>query len=206
MGPAPMIRIDLRSVRLGIRHVLRLAQGRGDGQDDAVHILQHVIAPETQRAVAVRGEPRVAHGIARAVGVLTAIEFDDELGFEAREVRNVRSDRTLLAEISAADLSTAQIHPKAFFYICQLRSQVTRTLQGLRSGAVLVGWVFIARRKTRESLPPPQPSPNLGEGIRIFSLPRYGGGLGRGKPRLAVRLLAHHHFLSSIFSTKRWKR
>ena len=40
------------------------------------------------------------------------------------------------------------------------------------------------RRKKSDSearLPPPQPSPMLGEGEDSYSLPQHGGGLGRGK-------------------------
>jgi very-short-patch-repair endonuclease len=46
------------------------------------------------------------------------------------------------------------------------------------------------RRKSNSEarLPPPQPSPNLGEGEDSYSLPQHGGGLGRGKrlPGLSV--------------------
>src|SRR5262245_48171120 len=52
--------------------------------------------------------------------------------------------------------------------------------------------------------PPTLALPQLGGGNSCWccrtmnSLPRAGGGLGWGRSTLAARLLAHHHFLSSI--------
>src|SRR5262245_43292559 len=112
IGPAPMIRIDLRSVRLGIRGALQLAQGLDDGQEDAVTVLQYVVVPNTERAVAVCCEPRVTDFIGCAVGMLATIHFDNELCLQAGEVCDKWTDRTLLAEMKAIQLFVSQVVPQ----------------------------------------------------------------------------------------------
>ena len=53
----------------------------------------------------------------RRVGfeVLAAIEFDDQSGFDAREVREEEADRVLAAELEAAELARTQALPDGTF-------------------------------------------------------------------------------------------
>src|SRR4026208_40298 len=132
VGRAPMIRIDLRSVRLGIRGVLQVAQGLGDGQEDAVNVLQHVVVPEAQRAIAMCDEPSVAHLVGRAVGMLAAIHLDNELCLQAGKVCDEWADRTLLAKVKAIQLLLSQVVPQLSLTVRQVATELARTRKGSR--------------------------------------------------------------------------
>src|SRR5436309_6534341 len=62
-------------------------------------IFEHVVIPEAKHAVAVGLQIAGAPLIARAVGVLAAIDFDDDPGLVAGEVREERTDRGLPAKV-----------------------------------------------------------------------------------------------------------
>jgi hypothetical protein len=68
------------------------------------YIPQHVVVPEAQHAIAARlkigGSRRVARQT-RSFVVLTAVEFDDETRCVTGEIREVRADRCLTAEVGA---------------------------------------------------------------------------------------------------------
>src|SRR5688572_30171901 len=155
IGPAPMMRIEWRSVRLGIRGGLQLAQGLGDHDDDAIGVGEDVVVPEAQRAEAVRGEPGIAGCVGCAVGVLTAVKFDNESRFKASEVGDVWSDRALLAEEEAIELSAPQVFPKAYLCVSRQGTQFAGALECFCASSNLVARFFIVRGKTGESLPPP---------------------------------------------------
>jgi len=58
--------------------------------------------------------------------VLTPIELDDNLRFQARKIRDETSNRHLSPEPVAGDLSVAEMAPKVAFSICRLVAQTTR--------------------------------------------------------------------------------
>ena len=54
--------------------------------------------------------------------VLTTIQFDDELYRVTGEIRNIRTDRRLSAEVEAMTLKFPKITPKQVFCICGFAS------------------------------------------------------------------------------------
>src|SRR5262245_55786047 len=132
IGPAPMIRIDLRSVRLGIRSALQLAQGLGDGQEDAVHILHDIVVPETEYSVATFCEPRVTNCVMSAVGMLAAVNLDDELHAQTSEIGNIGPNRTLLAKMKSVQLVLSQVQPEPSLCVGHVSTEPTRACEGTR--------------------------------------------------------------------------
>jgi hypothetical protein len=60
-------------------------------------------------------QPLIAHNVAGAVGMLAAIDFDDQMPFATNEVDNVSPYRLLADELMSVDRSRAQLIPKAQF-------------------------------------------------------------------------------------------
>jgi hypothetical protein len=50
--------------------------------------------------------------------MLTAIQFDDQLFLETNEIRDIRPNRLLPAELESSELASAQSEPKFAFGIC----------------------------------------------------------------------------------------
>ncbi len=67
--------------------------------------MQHFGVPEAHDAKALAFQMRRADFIRRAVGVLTAIDLDDEAAFKAHEIENVAIERNLAPELMAAELA-----------------------------------------------------------------------------------------------------
>jgi hypothetical protein len=67
-----------------------------------IDVLQHVVVPETQDAIALRlkinGSLRIPDNVFRLI-VLRAIDLDDEALFVARKVSKVRPDGGLSPEV-----------------------------------------------------------------------------------------------------------
>ena len=57
----------------------RRRHGSTKGLDDPVDIVQHIVVPETQHAIALRRQPSIARRIG-ATSMLPAIDFDDQAG------------------------------------------------------------------------------------------------------------------------------
>lgn len=85
----------------------RLADGRS--------VLQDVVVPDAQDGIALCTHEIVAAAIMWAVGVLGAVDFDDEPLVATTEIREVGTDRELSREFVAAELSPFQFEPKRGF-------------------------------------------------------------------------------------------
>lgn len=82
--------------------------------DNCKHVVrahQHIVIPEPQHLKAMFMQPLRARNVARGVEVLTAIDFDDQLGFEAGEIHDVRTNRKLTSKPVAKKLSAPQMMP-----------------------------------------------------------------------------------------------
>lgn len=91
--------------------------------EDSFEVLDHFAVPETDNGVAIGFEPCCASGIGRAFDMLAAIEFDDELEFDAGKVGDVRADRELSSEFCAFDLAGAEALPEFAFHCRGVASQ-----------------------------------------------------------------------------------
>jgi hypothetical protein len=88
--------------------------GVEDKLPNSLQILEHIIIPESQDSVATRFKPsRPLHiaGNRIALRVLSAVHLDDQLGFGAEEVDNVRTDRLLTAKSLVLHLMAPQETP-----------------------------------------------------------------------------------------------
>src|SRR5690348_15909218 len=82
--------------------------------NDRKHLLcahQHVVIPEAQHTVAAFMQAIRTRDVTRGVEVLTAVHFDDQLGFEAREIHDIWTDRKLAPKSGAKKLPAPQMMP-----------------------------------------------------------------------------------------------
>ena len=80
------------------------------GHDHFQHtaaVAQHVVIPKTKNPVALRLEPSIAINVARILGVLSAIDFDDDAPLVADEVDDEAADQRLSPEAEAIETMCA---------------------------------------------------------------------------------------------------
>jgi hypothetical protein len=87
---------------------------RQSGQE-TFQIPQHVIVPESQHLEVILGEPAVAYGIPFGVGMLSAIDFDNQSRCKAEKIRNVGPDGNLTAEFEIGEPAVSQGKPQLAF-------------------------------------------------------------------------------------------
>ena len=83
----------------------------------AFQIGQHICIGEAQNGIALGtaiGVPSCVVSGSVVVGI--AVEFYDELGFTAEEIREIGADRDLAAEFVACELAVAQMAPEEAFW------------------------------------------------------------------------------------------
>src|SRR5690606_13488359 len=97
----------------------------GDADKDAVGILQHIVVPEADHAIAMRLDLAGADIVGRTVGMLAAIDLDRQLQSAAGEVGDGVSDLVLTSELNT-HLACAQVRPKAPFGVGHLPPQPLR--------------------------------------------------------------------------------
>jgi hypothetical protein len=96
----------------------------GDHFKNPRRVEQDIVIPESQDAVVTFGKPFVADGVALAVGMLTAVNLDDETAFSANEIDNIGTNRFLPNEFVAAQTARSQSIPQRAFGICRGPTQV----------------------------------------------------------------------------------
>jgi hypothetical protein len=97
-----------------------------DGLKHAGHVLENVVVPESQDAIAVRLEIPGACFIRPMVGVLPAVGFDDKLELMAGEIGEVRADRRLTPEVVLLERRLPQMLPKLLFGFGRIAAQDAR--------------------------------------------------------------------------------
>ena len=96
-----------------------------------VNILEYLVIPKSNHAVALRNKKRSADFVLfRALDMLGAIELDDEAPFGRAEVGEVRSNRELTAKPGVALLTASQMAPQNSFRFCLLEPQPSCVLLG----------------------------------------------------------------------------
>lgn len=95
----------------------------GDTGQDAVGVLQDIVVPEPDHAVAVGLDFQGAQVVRQAVGVLPTVAFYREAQAAAGKVDNRVADRVLRGELGAAELSSAQVRPKAALGVGHVSTQ-----------------------------------------------------------------------------------
>jgi hypothetical protein len=97
---------------------------REDYVPNAFDISQHFVIPETQDAVTMRDQPLFANGVAFVIGVLAAIDFDDEPLLSTDKIHDIRPDRLLTHEFEPGERSAAKVSPKLSFGACRIVPQL----------------------------------------------------------------------------------
>jgi hypothetical protein len=89
----------------------------------AVEIIENIVIPKPDDTIAMKYQFGAASVVrVHSLGMLTAIEFDDELARGASEIRNTASDRMLPAKLPGDD-ALAQRSPEDLFDIRSLSAQ-----------------------------------------------------------------------------------
>ena len=101
-------------------------KGGLDGFDNARHVSQYVIIPESQNAIVVIGKPFIANFIARIFGMLSTVQLDYKASFATNKVDRVRSNRFLPNKLDSIQPSRPQSVPQRFFRICRRLAQAPR--------------------------------------------------------------------------------
>ena len=161
----------------GLRSVSGGFQFFEDCSEDAIGILQHVVVPEADYAVAVGFDDRGAVVIGGTVGVLAAIELDRDPRRTVGEIDNEIADRQLARGFKAIQLTRPQVRPQSPLGIGHVASQLARDAgqsfcrQNIAPSKPPSpwgkGWGWGSTHPTSAE-PPSQPFPT-GEGL--FSLP-----------------------------------
>jgi hypothetical protein len=99
-------------IALAIRVRGSFRKRAGNGFENACHITQHVIVPETQDSIVVVSKPLVASRIARVVCVLPSVHSNDEATSPADKIDRVRTDRLLPNELVAVQSARPKPIPK----------------------------------------------------------------------------------------------
>ena len=94
----------------------RLAQCRADCFLNPFDVLKDFVVPEPQDSETFYFQPMRALGVLlNLVGVLSAVEFNDQACGEANEIHDVIADGRLSAEFETVRLPKAEPSPKPFF-------------------------------------------------------------------------------------------
>jgi hypothetical protein len=101
---------------------------RGEGDEDVfqhgVRLLKDFVVPVAQDAVAAFSEPAIAGGICLGLGVLSAVDLDDQFGFVTDEVGDVGPERFLATEFPVLEAFGAQHRPEPALGVGHVSAQV----------------------------------------------------------------------------------
>ena len=97
----------------------------GDALDNTIGVLQDVVVPEADHAVAVALDHPGSRFVGRAVGMLPAVHFDYQLKTAASEIGDSPADLEFAGELNA-QLLGAQPRPQAYCSIGRLAPQLLR--------------------------------------------------------------------------------
>src|SRR5580700_3706233 len=98
----------------------------GNQGHDTVQILQHLVVPEPQHAIPVRGKPAIPALIGQRIGMLAAVHLDDQPPFETDEVGDETPDGSLTAKLETCKAPIAQCKPQLAFGIGHALAQFPR--------------------------------------------------------------------------------
>ena len=134
----------------GLRGGLR-AQRFLNGLENSLNIPEHVVVPEADYSVALSFEKCCPLCILSAFGVLSAIQFNNQLPLVAHEVAYEWADGHLARKLEPTELASSQVHPKSALGVGRVVPQVAGTFGWAR--AELWHWTSDAH---------PQPLPQAG--------------------------------------------
>ena len=162
---------------------LRLRQQPFDCLEHFVHIGEHLIVPKSKYAIAARSEICCADFIvARSIRMLAAIYLDDNSTLDRAEIREVRTNRKLTAELYVADSSAAKMAPQDLLSRSLLAVQFARCFMR-RFGRRHRFERFRDSRRENKALREPE-SGNRARGRALNKVPHLRSSpFGRGEER-----------------------
>jgi len=90
----------------------------------ALQIREHLIVPESKYTPTVETQDISSLSVfGGRLGMLTTVEFDREIGIDAREVDNVTADPKLAAKFGAIQSTTSDMAPQKALSACLIPSQ-----------------------------------------------------------------------------------
>lgn len=110
-------------------------------------VAEYFRIPEAQYGEAAPLQIAIPPFVAR-VGMLPAVNFDDEPAFEADEIDHVVADRMLTPEPGAVELAQAQVAPEPAFGVGGIAAQPARDLRATDEGVRLAVHGVSPRRGT----------------------------------------------------------
>jgi hypothetical protein len=81
--------------------------------ENARHIPQHIVVPESQDPIVVIDKPFVANHIARIVGMLASIDLNNEPTFAADQINRVWTDRLLPDKFVTVETARPETIPQS---------------------------------------------------------------------------------------------
>jgi hypothetical protein len=94
-----------------------------DGLNHALDICKHIVVPKSQHAVAVRFEIACPLFIDHAVGMLAAVNLNDDPILMAGKIREIGSYRCLPAKVGSVLRNLTEISPKFFLGFCRVATK-----------------------------------------------------------------------------------
>ena len=122
VNPSPTPSLEGR----GLSAVAGEVQFFSDRGENAVGVLQDVVVPEADYAVAVGFDDFGAPVVGEIVGVLAAVELHRQPGGAAGEVDDEIANRVLADEFDAVQLTGAQVRPQSPFRVGHVAAQLAR--------------------------------------------------------------------------------
>jgi hypothetical protein len=101
-------------------------------------VLEDIVVPEAQYGKACLFQlPRPPGIVLRRLGMLSSVQFDYELSFDAGEIEDAIAEGVLSAELGTVELPASQMSPKLAFGVGRIAAQCTLALFGVDSLAGL---------------------------------------------------------------------
>ena len=101
-----------------------LREGGDNRFENASQVARYIVVPEAQNSKVAIGQPFVAHGVARTVRMLSAVDLNDQPSLAANEVDGVWPDWLLPDEFVTVQPARTKAIPERPFRIRQRGSQV----------------------------------------------------------------------------------
>src|SRR5262249_3005039 len=109
--------------------VLILAQGLMNSSDHSLRLLQNLIVPESQHAIALRIEKFASHRICPETGrMLAPVHLDDETPFVASIINKIGADRGLATKMKFLSQQQPQMPPKLPLGVGHRAAKLARSL------------------------------------------------------------------------------
>ena len=154
-APSPSAALRLLPLPAGERVVAGNRELAPDGFKHASRVLQDVVVPEANDAIAEGFDDLRAVSVGQ-FAVLSPVQLNGDAGATTGEVGDVGADLFLADELGTRELAVAQMPPKALFGIGLIATKLAGD-----------GGQFLSRQVRA---PSPQPSPLRGEGVKAALL------------------------------------